>query len=128
MSDSVRDKYIQYKIDPDNDGKSDSFFCTVHGISLDELRAMKEQDKLLSRDILHARREKYSKRMTKIDEALFKAAEGGDTKAAELLYRRFDGWNPKIVNEETNNYYNFADMVKGIRRAKTTIIKRPMDE
>jgi len=61
--------------------------------------------------------------MAKIDHALFRAAEAGDTKAADLLYRRFDGWNPKIV-EETNNYYNFADMVKGLRKAK--IIKRPL--
>jgi hypothetical protein len=63
--------------------------------------------------------------MSKIDAALFRAAESGDTKAADLLYRRFDGWNPKIV-EETNNYYNFTDMVKGMRKKKATIIKREL--
>jgi hypothetical protein len=60
-----------------------------------------------------------------LDKALFKAAKCGDTKAADLLYRRFDGWNPKIV-EETNNYYNFTDMVKGLRKKKATIIRRPL--
>jgi len=123
MGNPVRDKYISYKTNPENDDKSDSYFCTLHGLSLDELREMKSTDPTLSRDILKARRENYAKRMNKIDEALFKAAESGDTKAADLLYRRFDSWNPKIV-EETNNYYNFADMVKGIQKAK--IIKRPM--
>jgi hypothetical protein len=123
MSKSVRDKYIQYRTNPDNDEKSDAFFCTSHGVSLDELKEMFIDDTKLSRDILHARRDNYAKRMNKIDEALFKAAEMGDHKAADLLYRRFDGWNPKIV-EETNNYYNFADMVKGLRKA--TIIKRPL--
>jgi len=123
MGDTVRDKYIQYKTDPDNDGKADSYFCTMHGISLDELRELKTNDKKLSRDILYARREKYAKRMTKIDEALFTAAESGDTKAAELLYRRFDGWDPKLV-QETNNYFNFNELLKAARSAK--IIKRPL--
>ena len=123
MSKSVRDKYIQYRTNPDNDDKHDSYFCTSHGISLDELREMQHTDDKLARDILHSRRDNYATRMNKIDEALFKAAESGDTKAADLLYRRFDGWNPKIV-EETDNYYNFADMVKGIHKAK--IIKRPL--
>ena len=118
---TIRDKYILYRTDPDNDDKHDSYFCSQYRISLDELKEMKRHDLKLSRDILHARRDLYSKRMAKIDEALFKAAEQGDCKAADLLYRRFDGWNPKII-EETNNYYNFADMVKGIQKAK--IIKR----
>jgi len=123
MSGTVRDKYIQYRSNPDNDDKSDAYFCTQNAVSLDEIREMKEEDKKLYPDILKSRRLAYSERMTKIDAALFRAAEGGDTKAADLLYRRFDGWNPKIV-EETNNYYNFTDLVKGMRQTK--IIKRPM--
>jgi len=123
MGIAVRDKYIQYRTNPDNDVKHDTYFCTSHGISLDELRELQHSDEKLARDILHARRDRYSTRMNKIDEALFKAAESGDTKAADLLYRRFDGWNPKVV-EETNNYYNFADLVKGVQKA--TIIKRPI--
>jgi hypothetical protein len=53
--------------------------------------------------------------MQKIDDALFKSAESGDVRAADLLYRRFDGWNPKIV-EETNNFYNFADIAKKVAK------------
>ena len=120
---TIRERYVQYRTNPDNDDKHDSYFCSSNGISLDELRELQHTDDKLARDILHARRDKYATRMNKIDEALFKAAESGDTKAADLLYRRFDGWNPKIV-EETNNYYNFADMVKGVQKA--TIIKRPL--
>jgi len=120
---TVRDKYIQYRSSPDNDDKSDAYFCTQNAVSLDEIREMKEEDKKLYPDILKYRRAAYAERMSKIDAALFRAAEGGDTKAADLLYRRFDGWNPKIV-EETNNYYSFTDLVKGMRQTK--IIKRPM--
>ncbi len=125
MGETVRDKYIQYRTNPDNDGKSDAFFCSTNCVSLDEINELKAQDKKLHVDILKSRRDTYAKRMSKIDAALFRAAESGDTKAADLLYRRFDGWNPKIV-EETNNYYNFTDMVKGMRKKKATIIKRPI--
>jgi hypothetical protein len=125
MGDTVRDKYIKYRTNPDNDDKSDAFFCTQNCISLDEINEMRSIDKKLNSDILKARRDTYAKRMAKIDHALFRAAEAGDTKAADLIYRRFDGWNPKIV-EETNNYYNFTDMVKGMRKKKATIKKRPM--
>jgi len=125
MGTSVRDKYIQYRSNPDNDDKSDAYFCTSNQISLDELQELIRQDRKLQSDILKSRRATYAIRMKKIDAALFRAAESGDTKAADLLYRRFDGWNPKIV-EETNNYYNFTDMVKSLRHKKATIIKRSM--
>ena len=123
MSDTVRDKYIQYRTNPDNDEKSDAYFCTSNCISLDEIQELKSQDKKLFADILKSRRNTYAKRMSKIDHALFRAAEAGDTKAADLVYRRFDGWNPKII-VETNNDYNFSDMVKGLQKVKT--IKRPL--
>lgn len=123
VSMTVRDKYILFRTNPDNDERSDSFFCTQNDVSLDEVNAMKSSDQRLYEDILKGRRAQYAKRMSKIDAALFRAAEGGDTKAADLLYRRFDGWNPKIV-EENNHYYNFSDMVKGVKKAQ--LIKRPM--
>jgi hypothetical protein len=68
--------------------------------------------------------------MLKIDDAMFRAAKSGDTKAADLLYRRFDGWNPKIV-EENNHFYNFTDLIK--RAAKKTkpsgsVIKRDIPD
>ncbi len=125
MGNTVRDKYIQYRTNPDNDDKSDAFFCSHNCISLDEINELKSQDSKLYQDILKARRETYAKRMAKIDNAIMKAAESGDTKAADLAYRRFDGWNPKVV-EETNNYYNFTDMVKGMRKKKVTHIKREL--
>jgi len=125
MGISVRDKYIQYRTNPDNDEKSDAFFCSTNCISLDEVNELRATDHRLHQDILKGRRETYAKHMAKIDASLIKAAESGDTKAAELLYRRFDGWDPKVV-AETNNYYNFTDMVKGLRKKKATIIKRPM--
>ena len=122
---NVRDTYIQYRTNPDNDDKSDAFFCSTNCISLDELNELLHSDKKIQADILKSRRATYAKRMKKIDASLFRAAEAGDTKAAELLYRRFDGWDPKVV-AETNNYYNFTDMVKGLRAKKATIIQRPM--
>lgn len=103
--------YIIYKSDPENDSKKDTHFCQEQGIPYPEFLKIKNKNPKWARDALDLRRESYSGKMTDIDAALFTAAIGGDTKAAELIYRRFDGWNPKII-EQTNNYYNFAELVK----------------
>lgn len=115
MSKSIRDTYIQYRTNPDNDEHSLSHFSTLYGFSLSEVRAALHGDKSLDKDILDARRKMYAIRMQKIDDALFKSAAAGDTRAADLLYRRFDGWDPKVV-EQNNNFYNFTDIVKELRK------------
>jgi hypothetical protein len=120
MSMSIRDKYVQYRTDPDNDEKSLSHFVTKFGYSLDEAKDALKHDKSLEKDILDARRKKYAKRMQKIDDALFRSAETGDTRAADLLYRRFDGWDPKVV-EQTNNFYNFTDIVREVHDANKSV-------
>lgn len=115
---TIRDNYILYRTNPDNDDHSLAHFSTAYGYILSEVKVALHGDKHLEKDILVARRDKYSKRMQKIDDALFKSAALGDTRAADLLYRRFDGWDPKVV-EQTNNFYNFTDIVKGLRNGKS---------
>lgn len=122
--------YITYRANPDNDGNKDTHFCQTYDISYQEFLNIKEKHPRWAKDALDLRRETYAEKMTSIDAALFTAAAGGDTKAAELLYRRFDGWNPKIV-EQTNNFYNFADLVKdaaknGDKPRRTTHIIKPL--
>ena len=127
MSKPIREAYIQYRTNPDTDKNSLSHFCTRYGFSLSEARSVLTGDKELENDVLLARRAKYATRMQKIDDALFESAEKGDTRAADLLYRRFDGWNPKMV-EETNNFYSFTDIIKSAATKKATIIKRTLPD
>jgi hypothetical protein len=108
------DSYILYRTDPDNDNKEDSFFVAAFGFSLQELRLAKKQHPEWAKQVLELRRERYSEQLGDVDKALFQAAKCGDTKAADLLYRRFDGWNPRVV-EQTNNFYNFSDIVKELK-------------
>ncbi len=127
---SVRERYIQYRTHPDNDKHSLSHFCTRFGFSLSDVRAVLFGDKHLEKDILESRRNKYAARMQKIDDALFDSAEKGDTRAADLLYRRFDGWDPKLISE-TNNFYNFSDIIKSAAKKLEpvrTIIKRSIPD
>lgn len=121
----IIDLYIRFKANPDNDKKDDTFFCSDTGVSLDDLRALKRKHKSWSKAALNLRREHYAEKMAEIDKSLFQAAKSGDTKAADLLYRRFDGWNPKIV-EMNNNFYNFADLVKSIKGK--TIVRRNLPQ
>lgn len=127
MSGTIRDNYILYRTNPDNDDKSLSHFATGHGYTLDEVKISLRGDKTIDKDILDARRKKYAKRMQKIDNALFKSAETGDTRAADLLYRRFDGWDPKVV-EQSNTFYNFTDIVKELNDQKRPAAKRNLPD
>jgi hypothetical protein len=117
MERSLIETYILYRSNPDNDDKADSLFISSFGFSLKDLRKAKRQNKDWASKVLDARRKLYAEHILGVDKALFQAAKAGDTKAADLLYRRFDNWNPRIV-EQTNNYYNFADIVKELKSPK----------
>lgn len=123
MERSLIETYILYKTNPDNDGKNDSFFASTFGFSLQDLRKAKRQNKEWAQQVLEMRRARYAEQIGDIDKALFQAAKCGDTKAADLLYRRFDGWNPKIV-EQNNNFYNFSDIVKELKGSSNARIKK----
>lgn len=123
MGKSVIDRYILFRSNPAYDSKQDSYFCTKVNISLDTLDDEKAHNPQWARKVLKARRAAYAEKMIEIDKALFLAAKSGDTKAADLLYRRFDGWNPKIT-EQTNNFYDFASLVKGLRKNDGTPANR----
>jgi hypothetical protein len=123
MERSLIDTYILYRTNPDNDDKADSFFASSFGFSIEDVRKAKRLNKDWAQKALEARRGHYAENIMSVDKAMFQAAKAGDTKAADLLYRRFDGWNPKIV-EQTNNFYNFADLVKDIKAPKITKVRR----
>ena len=114
MERSLIDTYILYRANPDNDDKKDSFFVSTFGFAMKDLSKAKRATKDWAQKVLEIRRAKYAEHILGIDKAMFKAAYCGDTKAADLLYRRFDGWNPKIV-EQNNNFYNFSDIVKELK-------------
>jgi len=114
MERSLIETYILYRTNPDNDDKADSFFASSFGFPIKEIRKAKRLNKEWAKTVLEARRARYAEKIVDVDKALFMAAKAGDTKAADLLYRRFDGWNPKIV-EQNNNFYNFSDIVKELK-------------
>lgn len=106
---SLIDEYIKAKITQPS--LTDSYFCTDKGYTLEALREAKAQNKEWAKTVLAKRREGYADQMRVIDEALIQAAARGDVKAAELLYRRFDGWSP---NDKTNSstVTDFASLLK----------------
>ena len=112
-----------YKTNPDNDGKTESFFVSSFGFSLKDLRKAKRERPGWAKEVLELRRARYAEQIGDVDKALFQAAKCGDTKAADLLYRRFDGWNPRIV-EQNNNFYNFSDIVKELKGGANSRIRK----
>ena len=122
MERTLIETYILYRTNPDNDGKADSLFASSFGFSLNDLRKAKRMNKEWAQKVLEGRRERYAEHIADVDKAMFQAARAGDTKAADLLYRRFDGWNPRIV-EQNNNFYNFSDIVKELKGSPNARIR-----
>jgi len=93
------------------------YFCSQYGVPLDILRAYKAEHPSWAKLALEGRRTKYSERTAKIDQALYNKALDGDTKAAELWYKRFDGWSEKAAETIIKNttIVNFADIARHAR-------------
>jgi hypothetical protein len=50
---------------------------------------------------LEIRRKKYASSIALVDSAMLREAAAGSVKAAQLVYQRLEGWNPKEVREVT---------------------------
>jgi len=123
MERTLIETYILYRSNPDNDEKADSLFASSFGFSLVDIRKAKRENKDWAKQTLEARRERYAEQIVGVDKAMFMAAKAGDTKAADLLYRRFDGWNPRVV-EQNNTFYNFSDIVKELKGSENARIRK----
>ena len=76
----------------------------------------------------------YAKHMPQIDLAVIKKAKLGDTNAAELSYKRFEGWSPKQTNENINRNAEFEGksdeeiQLETLRKADPGLLKRVLGE
>lgn len=92
--------YIPFRTDPSNDHISDGVWCGEQ-LRIDDLVKWKVEnpEKMLS--ILEKRRSLYADELIKIDQALLVKARSGDPRSIELVWARYEGWSPKI--EENNS-------------------------
>jgi hypothetical protein len=102
-------EYVAFRSDPANDDTTDAQWCVLRGYVLQDLYSWKSKASW-AKLVLDKRREKYSEQMSEVDRALIEKAKGGDTKAAALLYARFEGWTPRTMETEAK---------KGGGKAKT---------
>lgn len=70
----------------------------------------------IENDALNKRRARYSIKISQVDKALFeKAIDDKDVKAIELVYKKFENWNPnhKIEVSTSDNMTNaLAELAK----------------
>jgi hypothetical protein len=126
----IVEEYISFRMQPTNDDTSDSIFCTKHNIALKTLKKILQETKTdYKSKIVDERRATYKHRMLEVDDALFKRAKAGDVRAAELLYKRWDGWSDKLIDQSTHYHYDFVGLVKlaeKSKRERNNIPNRPL--
>lgn len=61
-------------------------------------------------EALEMRRKRYARELAKVDSALLKKAQGGETSAAKLVYQKFEGWSEKTdLNVKSNIGLQISD-------------------
>jgi hypothetical protein len=69
-------------------------------MSIEALKEWKNNNPSALAELLEKRRARYTEHLSAVDQALIEKAKEGDTRAAELLYRRFENWTPKQAEAE----------------------------
>lgn len=89
---SGKDRLIELLLNPDNDQKEKQELAAELGV---DRKTLWRWEKELDWDWIKAeRRRLYAREIVELDKALLKKAKGGDTRAIEIGYQRFDGWVP----------------------------------
>lgn len=94
-----KELYVTFRADPVNDEITDGQWCAQRGWAIQDLAKWKKLNPDVAQQILDRRRTRYAEHMSAVDKALFEKAKSGDTKAAALLYARFENWTPKAADE-----------------------------
>jgi|GEM_PF-3476868 len=101
----ARQKLLKFLADPNNDflSRQDLSIKVLGYRNPNQLNCMFTAEELqeIEREALELRRQKYAPRLSKIDSAILKRAEGGDPVAARLAYKRFEGWTETARLEQT---------------------------
>lgn len=104
--DRHRINILEYLANPENTVCSRTKLAEVLGITTTSLYQFFKTDELSAVELeaLNLRRGRYSLKLGQVDKALFeKAIEDKDVKAIELIYKRFENWNPNQKIEISTN-------------------------
>jgi hypothetical protein len=92
--------YLEFRSDPSNDQTTDGMWAGQNNLRIEDLKKWKSEHPTELFTVLTKRRSRYAEKLIEVDQALFEKAKGGDARSVELLWSRFEGWSPKI--EENN--------------------------
>jgi hypothetical protein len=114
LPNTVWGQYLAFRKNPANDDTTDGMWCGQKNIPIDYLNDTKIHYPKWAQELLDYRRSRMAEEMLEVDKGLLAKAKTGNTQAAELLYRRFESWTPKIAEEAmkrnpTNK--TFAEMI-----------------
>lgn len=114
-SERNRNLIIDYISDPDNPFPTRAemalIICNYKEIASLYKTLTKEQLTEIEHEGLAARRKRYSKKLSRIDEAMIKEAEDGNHAAAKLIYDRIEG----SINQDINVKHSGSILEGGIQ-------------
>lgn len=110
---ALKDLYVTFRGNPENDEVTDGMWCGQQRQQPTLIAQMRSAFTNIDVDILTLRRSKYAQQLSQVDQALFDKAIAGDAKAADLVYRRFEGWSPKQADDKpAAGSKTFAELIQ----------------
>lgn len=107
--------YLTFRSNPSNDETTDGMWCGQMRFPIQDLQDWKGQHPEWALHVLEKRRAQYAEQISAVDAALLAKAQAGDTRAAELIYRRFENWTPKAADEalkKNPTQKTFAELIE----------------
>lgn len=103
--DRHRINILEYLANPENTVCSRTKLAEVIGITTTSLYQFFKTDELSAVELeaLNLRRGRYALKLAQVDDALLKRAIEGEVKAIELVYKKFENWNPNQKIEISTN-------------------------
>ena len=114
LTDEHWSKYMAWRKDSRNDDMTDGMWCGQNMLDIAEFQRYKVGKPTWAQEVLDYRRSRMAEDILEVDKGLVRKAKEGNTQAASLLYARFEGWTPKVAeNDSKRNPTNksFADMI-----------------
>lgn len=99
-AEALMQRYKGYRTNVSYDDYTDSQLAAQLSVTVEQLKEARRMCPEVMRQVLEERRGQYVDELLEIDKALFARAKDGDTKAADLIYRRFENWTPKQAEAE----------------------------
>lgn len=122
----LKSAYVAFRARLENADVTDGMWCASRGVPVDTVRRLEQEHPTLRQEVLVAQRGLYASEFAEVDRALLAKAKAGDTRAAELLYARFENWTSRAAEVAAKRDTKQETFAQCVARMAATKREQPL--